>query len=214
MKYLTDPSQPSYRRLCTIVDLYFLNMLFLLTCGFGLLVGPAAAALAAVNYEELQEHSGGVVKAYFKAYKENFKRGIGLELVLMLGGMLLLVCFRAAQIVGGVPTILAMAALIIFAIVYFFWLVMVFPYTARYDDTVRHTLKVCFQIAVMHLKSVLYLVLVALIIWLLGSMSQMAFTVEVIVMIMIGFSGLSYIDGWVMYPVFAKYEHQGAAVQG
>ena len=67
-----------------ITDLILLNILFLITCLPLFTIGAAATALYTMCFRLMREEYSGIVKSYFKAFKDNFKQGTVLWLLLLL----------------------------------------------------------------------------------------------------------------------------------
>lgn len=207
MKILIDPTNKTYKILAKIVDLYFLNMLFLATSGFGLLIGPALIATYSITYKELNDQEGRRVKTYFKEYKENFVRGIALEVIMGLLIGLTAISFRCASMLSGLPMFISLGGLFLVGMVTLIWSCLIFPYTAHYYNSIVQTYKVCFQVAMLNLAKIIYFFAILVFVWLIGSINNFFFAFIFVLTILIGFSGLAYINSLLIYPVFQKYEH-------
>lgn len=70
-----------------ITDLILLNILFIITCLPIFTIGASLAALYTMTFRLMREEYSGIIKSYFKAFKDNFRQGtlIWLLLVLIIG---------------------------------------------------------------------------------------------------------------------------------
>lgn len=206
MKVLTDPTSKGYKIFAKIVDLYFLNMLFIGTSGFGLLLGPAFIATFAITHQEMGGSETNRVRRYLKEYKANFKRGILLEGILMILVGSILISYRCTMSLQGISMFLSLAGLFLLTILTFIWSILIFPYTAHYQNTLFQTFKVCFQVAVLNTKKIIYIFAILIFIWLIGSINNFFFALLFFFGFLVGFSGWSYINALLIYPIFRQYE--------
>lgn len=207
MKFLVNPDHPLHKCLSRIVDLYLLNVLFLITSCMGILIGPAITALYVIHFARMTEYSEtSLFASFFSAYKENFKRGLILQLVLMAMGICVLASYRCTSVIAGVAGIVALPGLIITTLILLLMAVMIFPYTARYKNSLIKTFKVCLQVAVLNLKKAIFLLVFPSVIIIVAIQSNISFTVMVILLIFVGFSAISAINAQIILPVFTQYE--------
>lgn len=66
-----------------ITDLVLLNVLYLLTCLPVFTIGAANSALYAVCFQMLRNREDGLFRSYFRAFRDNFKQGTVLWLLLL-----------------------------------------------------------------------------------------------------------------------------------
>ena len=67
-----------------ITDLILLNLLFLLTCLPIFTIGAATAALYDVCFRLMREEYSGIAKSYFRAFRNNFRQGTLIWLLLLV----------------------------------------------------------------------------------------------------------------------------------
>ena len=87
-----------------IGDIVFLNVVFLITCIPVVTIGNSLIALYCVSLKMAKGEEGYVVRGYFKAFKDNFKKGIivGIGGIAPgLSGSVLLVIFGLYQKTSG-----------------------------------------------------------------------------------------------------------------
>lgn len=207
MKILIDPTNKTYKILAKVIDLYFLNMLFLATCGLGLLIGPASIATYSITYSELNNQDTHRVRRYFEEYKKNFWRGLVLEAIIGVLIGIMIISYRCASVLSGIQMLISLSGLFLAGIVTLIWSILIFPYTAHYCNSTIQTFKVCFQVAMLNFKKLIYFFAILVFIWLISSINNFFFALIFVLTILIGFSGLAYINSLLVYPVFRKYEH-------
>ena len=78
-----SPDSKIMQVLARLSDLVILNFLYLITCIPVFTIGAANTALYSVCFRMLREE-GGVVKPYFRAFRDNFRQGTGIWLILLL----------------------------------------------------------------------------------------------------------------------------------
>ncbi|MGM0126114.1 hypothetical protein IGI37_003515 [Enterococcus sp. AZ194] len=210
MRGLMDPSKNSYKICVTAVDLYLLNMLFIITSGFGLFFGPALIALYSVMFNEIQTTAHDLptkrLQNYLLEYRTNFVRGIILEGFLLMFVFIGVTSFICTRLLVGLLMYVSVGGLFIFGMILFSWGLLVFPYTARYSNSIFQTFKVCFQIAVLNSKPMLYVVGGLLVFLVIGSMNDVFFSLSFWLVLLFGFSGAATVNSRLFLPVFIKYE--------
>lgn len=164
MNWLFDMDNPVMRTLSTAADLIILNLLTLLCCLPVLTMGAALTALNAAAIKILRGEETAPVKDYFRAFRENFKKGTVLGLVFTLVCGILAADFLAAQtyIPALRPVIAAMALLVLTLGQYAFALL------ARYENTLRGTVKNALLLAVGYFPKTLGMTAFAAALWLLA----------------------------------------------
>lgn len=67
-----------------ITDLVLLNLLFMITCLPIFTIGAATTALYTMCFQLMREEYSGIIKTYFKAFRDNFKQATLLWMLLVL----------------------------------------------------------------------------------------------------------------------------------
>ncbi len=135
-----SPDSIFMRVMSRIGDLLVLNFLFLLTCIPVITIGTACSAMYRVCFRFDTEWEGGLVKTYFRAFRENWKQGTVLWLILLVFGVASAV---NAWIFYSLPGLLhygfiffgAMLVLVLITAAY------AFPLLSQFDSTMKTTLR-------------------------------------------------------------------------
>lgn len=124
-----------------IGDIVFLNLCFLLTCIPVITAGTALTALYTVTLKMAENQEGYVVRSYFKAFKDNFKQGmivgVVLELILAVLGYDAWVLLASKESYAAAGFFITAAALLVaLAVIQY-----LFPLMARYDNSIETSLR-------------------------------------------------------------------------
>ncbi len=138
---------PIFSFLGRLADLFILNILYLITCLPIFTYGAATAALYTVTLRMARGADGYLVRGYFKAFKDNFKISTAIWIPTLLIFLLLVIDIRIIHVSETqlAPLLIGAYALII-ALIYM--VTFVFPYIARFKDSVKATLKNTFLISI------------------------------------------------------------------
>lgn len=164
MKWLFDMENPVMRSLSAAADLIVLNLLTILCCLPVLTMGAALTALNAAAIRIVRGEETAPVKDYFRAFRENFKKGTVLGLIFLLIFVVLLADYLAAGSYVPIlrPVIAAIALLVLMLGQYAFALL------ARYENTLRGTLKNALLLAVGYFPRTLGMAVFTVVLWLLA----------------------------------------------
>lgn len=86
MQSLFSPDSKFMQAMDRVCDLLLLNVLFLVTCLPLFTIGASAAAMYAVCFRFDSEKEERIFKSYFRAFRDNFRQGTVLWLVILLFG--------------------------------------------------------------------------------------------------------------------------------
>jgi uncharacterized membrane protein YesL len=138
-------------------DLVVLNIIFIISCVPVITVGPALTALYCVSMKISDGSEGYVVKSYFRAFKDNFKQGmlvgIVLEIICFVLGYDAVMLYYSQEFYAAAGFFITVVMLVIIALVIQF----VFPLLARYQNTIGNTVKNSALLAVSKLPYALLL---------------------------------------------------------
>lgn len=87
MRFLFDPDSHFSQFLIRLCDLILLNVVYLLTCLPLFTIGAATAALYDTVFRMDTEREGKLMATYFHAFRENFRQGTAVWLLLVVYGI-------------------------------------------------------------------------------------------------------------------------------
>lgn len=167
MRFLFSPDSLIMQVLSRFCDLVILNLVFLLTCIPIFTIGPALTALYDVCFRMDTEREGKLLPTYFRAFRENFRQGTLLWLLLLLLGAASCWNMTRFSALGGTPgfllCLLSMAVLILVILVF----VYTFPLLSRFRNTALGTLRNALLLSIAHLPRSLAAGLIHSLPWLL-----------------------------------------------
>lgn len=190
----------------TIADIFLLNIIYVICCVPLVTIGAATTALYTVTMQITRNEYPAVTKAFFKAFKRNFKISTICWLVFMAVGFLLWFDFRIIGQVDGAARSAAKIALGAVLVIYVMVLTYVFPYIARFENDIKNTFKNAFMMSVAHFPFTLILSGLTIGIAVLTFFSGRTFAIATLAFFFIGFALLAYVKSRLFTKVFERYE--------
>ncbi len=191
MSNIFSPNSKLYSILTWLADLLVLNLLFLLTSIPLVTVGTSLTALYTVVFRIGTQEEGSVVRAYFSAFKSNFKNstviGLILVAVFVICGVDLLVATNSEGLLHSIQFVFWVAILLgMMAMCY------AFPLTSRFENKPLLTLKNALLLSIAYFPRSLIMLLVNLlpVIVLMISLEVFVVTAWFFVVLYFAFSAL------------------------
>lgn len=181
-----------------VSNLFLLNILWIIFSIPIITMGAATSAVYYVTLKMVKNEEGYIIKDFWYAFRQNLKQGIIIELVLLVGGVILLGDIWYFLHLGNIFGYIFAGTFSIGLTVYVLTLIFTFPLLAKYNNTVSGTLKNAVLLSLKHLPSSIAMA-VLLIIMLYG------FYVSVHLMIIfsvIGASGYAYLGSFIFRGIF------------
>ena len=186
-------------KLCDIMILNILVLVFSLPI---FTIGAAVTAGYYMSFKRVTKEESYIVKGFWKAFKENFRQSTALWLIILAVCGVLFVDYRIVLYSGLSFDRWLRLGLITVTLIIALGVSFVFAMQARFTNTVKHTLKNSFLMALSHLPSaVLFVVSYAVPVILLYFIPQI---LPVIVLLAIGL--LIYLKSFLFLKIFKKYE--------
>ena len=138
MKNLFNLDGPVLQFINKIVYSVYLNILWFICCIPIVTIGASTTALFYVSLKLAKNEEGNVTKAFFRSFRENFRQGTVIWLILLAFGLVLgvdgyvLYHMRFENVFWTLCTAAFCVAVAAYAIV----LMYIFPLLARFDNTV------------------------------------------------------------------------------
>ena len=192
MRKIFSLDSPIIQCLARIGDLIILNFLFLLTMIPIVTGGAGLTAMFAVVQSMVYDKDRGVVKPFFRAFRENFKSVtlIWMLFVVMIAALIGDFWFLYTMNISSVWYVAAgiLAVLVLGAKCY------LFPLIARYENSPGNHLRNAFLLTVSNLPRTLYMIFLELVpLWLL-LLNPNFFLYALMFWPLLGFSGVAYIQ--------------------
>lgn len=204
MHALFSPDSRFMQAMGRIGDLLLLNFVFLLSCVPLFTIGAASAALYTVCFRIGTPREQGVVGSFFRAFRENFRQGTALWLILLFcGGTACLNILAFAGMSGP----LRYAALV-FAILLALVLLMAgyaFPLLSRFRNSTRGTFRNALILSLGYLPRSILIAAINAFPFALLLLEPYLFFSTGFVWIAVYFSAAGYINSLLLKKVFAPY---------
>ncbi len=189
-----------------ITDLILLNILFLITCLPVFTIGASVTALYTLCFRLMREEYSGIVKSYFKAFKDNFKQATVIWLLLLAAGIPALYYF---SLLFQMDSILRYSSFV-FVIIAVLGLMAgsyVFPWISQFENTTAQALKNALILSISLLPRslcVLAINLVPLIVWFINPelFIQVSF-----LWVALYFAAAAYMNTGILWHVFKPYRN-------
>lgn len=129
-----------YRFLSKFLDVLKLNFLWIIFSLPIITMGASTAAAMSMALKMTDDEEGYIGRGFVKAFKENWKQGTALEVIMLIAFYAIYLDFQFFNALEGNPTIflvigIASIVIAVSALIY------TFPLIARYENTLFHTIQ-------------------------------------------------------------------------
>ena len=213
MRNLFNYENPFIQFLVRVGDLIILNVLFILCSAPVVTLGASLTALHRVTQNMLFEQEEPLLKAFFRAFRQNFKQSTLawlVELVVIVSlvcDVLLVMAYFNGGLAKAMYILVAVLAILV-AGVYAYLM----PLIARYENGMRQQVNNAVVLAVIKLPKTLLLVFLNLLPVILALISVPVFVQTLIFWVVIGFAFVSFIESSILKPVFQQLEKGNESV--
>lgn len=197
-----DMESPIMRALNRVADMMILNLLMIVCCLPVITIGASVTAMHYVILKMVRGEEGYLVKGFFKSFAANFKQATLIWLLMMvviavyIGDALI---FSFSGMVFPKPLVIAVIAV---GVILFLISMYVFPLLARFENTIRNTIKNAALMAVANLpKTILMAVFYAL-----PLVISYFSTYALLFVFLFGISVPAYGAAWLYSNIFKKFE--------
>ena len=213
MRNLFNYENPFIQFLVRVGDLIILNVLFILCSAPVVTLGASLTALHRVTQNMLFEQEEPLLKAFFRAFRQNFKQSTLawlVELVVIVSlvcDVLLVMAYFDGGLAKAMYILVAVLAILVVGV--FSYLM---PLIARYENGMRQQVNNAVVLAIIKLPKTLLLVFLNLLPVILVLISVPVFVQTLIFWVVIGFAFVSFIESSILKPVFQQLEKGNESV--
>ena len=207
MHNLFHYENPFIQFLVRVGDLMILNALFILCSLPVVTLGASLTALHRVTQNMLFEQEEPLLKAFFRAFRQNFKQSTLawlVELVVIVSlvcDVLLVMAYFNGGLAKAMYILVAVLAILVAGV--FSYLM---PLIARYANGTRQQVNNAVVLAIIKLPKTLLLMLLNLLPVILLLISVPVFVQTLIFWVIIGFAFVSFLTSSILKPVFQQLE--------
>ncbi len=186
-----------------VADILILGVVFMIACIPVITAGAAFTAAYYMGFKMVKNEETYIIKGFFKAFKDNFKQATIIWIFVLLLFGVIMADYRIILYSGVAFASWIRIAMVSVSLVAALGVVFLFPLQARFQNTVKHTIKNAFLMALSHLPSAILLILIYAVpyflLWLVPQIFPLVF--------LLGFGGIFYFKSFVLLRVFRKYEN-------
>lgn len=203
MSKLFDMNNPFWSFVGKLIDVIVLHVIWFVLCIPVVTFGPATTALYYALMKDAADEGSHYVKQFFKSFKLNFKQGVALGFLFLIPTAALLFTVWFCTVNAGLnewfPVV--RTAAIIMIVVVFITFEYAFPLLARFDNTVRNTLKNAFMMSIRHLGWTIVMTVV------FAGFYVLIYFFEryIFPLLILGFGLIVFIDAFILNHIFKPY---------
>ena len=207
MHNLFHYENPFIQFLVRVGDLMILNLLFILCSLPVVTLGASLTALHRVTQNMLFEQEEPLLKAFFRAFRQNFRQSTLawlVELVVIVSlvcDVLLVMAYFDGGLAKAMYILVAVLAILVVGV--FSYLM---PLIARYENGMRQQVYNAVVLAIIKLPKTVLLMLLNLLPVILLLISVPVFVQSLIFWVIIGFAFVSFLTSSILKPVFQQLE--------
>lgn len=206
---------PVFRLISKIADIIILNFLWIL-CSIPIFtIGASTTALYYVCMKLVKNEEGYIIKDFFHSFKENFKQSTIITLIYGVITAFFALDIRLLSITGEMTSVQSILRIIFFVAlgILFCLAEYTFPMLAKFDNTIKNTIKNAFIMAFIDLKKFISVTFMNLVVILLMVLTPNTFLKILFVCVVVGISGPAYVNAYTFNRLFEKYAPQKANSQ-
>lgn len=197
---------PVMKFLGRIGDIIILNLIFVVTSLPVITIGTALSALYTVAMKMARGEDPSILKEYMKAFRRNMKPATISWLIMAAAGAFIFVDFRLAGVFNGTAyTVMRLLLAMIFG-VWVLTFLYLFPYIARFENTVFHSIKNALFLSAAHVPSTVMMLVISVGLIVATLFTSRTFVIGTIAWFFAGFAVVAYTQAFLFVRIFAKYE--------
>lgn len=204
MEALFSPDSTFMKAMSRIGDLLMLNFFFLITSLPVFTIGASVTALYTVCFRLGTDRESGVIRSYFRAFRDNFKQGTILWLIVLLCGVTALMNTLVFYAMSG----MLRYAFVLFAILFVLVLLTagyLFPLLSQFSNDIPSTLKNALILSMGYLPRSVVIAGLNVFPFVLMGFNLYAFLKAGFVWAALYFSAAAYANTLLLKKVFAPY---------
>ena len=139
-----------FRFVAKLTNLILLNILWIIFSIPIITMGTSTSAVYYVTLKMVKNEEGYIIKSFWKAFKQNLKQGIIIEVILLVVGIIIYADIRYFLLKVNIFSYLFIPILILVAMIYIFSFIFIFPMIAKFNDSITDLLKNPLAISLRH----------------------------------------------------------------
>ncbi len=197
-----------FQKLDKFGDLFFINILFVISCIPIITIGAAVAAMYSFTIKLVNDEEETVWKGYWKAFKANFKQATKAWLIVLGIFALMYGEFVLSYSMTGFSLSLLLGLMAIQAVMLSFILPLLFPLIVRYENTTFNMFKNAFLLNISNLGTWFYLFFLWVLPIAVYALNKKVFYYTWVLWLVILIALLTYASSKVIVKLFDKIENK------
>lgn len=194
-----------FRVLGRMADLMILNILFIICCIPIVTIGPALTGMYYVTLKMAINEEGYIARGFLKSFRQNLRQGILLWLIMLLIGIVLFVDILVLRNATGTLYSAMRIFILATSLVYLMVMIYVFPTLARFENTIRGTLRNALLMAILDFPRTFLMLVITIGAVIITFLNGYTFWYGLLVWIMLGFSTVAFANSYFLARIFKKY---------
>lgn len=182
------------------LDFLWLSFLWLICSLPVVTIGASTSALYSVTLKYARDEEGYLTASFFTAFRQNFKQGTAICMILLLSGLFLgldfVVYYRSGE--KGIGYMVLMTLCFSLALVFILMHIYVYAVLAKFQNSVFHIIKNSCIMAICHWPSSLAMLMLSLLILAVGFLAFPP-------LLFFAPAGLSYLNAKFLCRIFDQY---------
>ena len=206
MGRLFDMDNKFFRFMGRLADLCILNVLCILCCIPVVTAGASITAMFYVTMKMVRNEEAYIARSFFKSFKENFRQATVINIIMLLIAGVLYVDFRVAKSMPGTASTVFQYLFLIFAILYVMLFTYIYPVLAKFYNSIKNTFRNAILMSVRHLPFTVLMIIVSICpVLVFYIQSARAQSMLLLLLIMVGFDLVEYINSFFFLKIFDRY---------
>ena len=189
-----------------LADLCILNVLCILCCIPVVTAGASITAMFYVTMKMVRNEEAYIARSFFKSFKENFRQATVINIIMLVIAGVLYVDFRVAKSMPGTASTVFQYLFLIFAILYVMLFTYIYPVLAKFYNSIKNTFRNAILMSVRHLPYTVLMIIVSICpVLVFYIQSARAQSMLLLLLIMVGFALVAYINSFFFVKIFDRY---------
>lgn len=141
MKKIFEPESPFAKGFTTFIDILILGVLWIFTSIPIFTIGASSAAMYYAIHKTIFQGRGYAYKEYFRGFKDNFKQGTVITLILLVFNAVMFYLLRVTTEMNPDRPISWNFVFMIFMAFSIIWGMMLFAFMSRFSNTLKANVK-------------------------------------------------------------------------
>ncbi len=197
-----DLESPVMRFLNRVADLMILNLVMIVCCLPIITIGASVTAMHYVVLKMIRGEDGYLIRGFFKSFKENFKQATLIWLMMLVVIVIYVgdaLIFSFSGLTFPKPMVIAVIAV---GIIIYMIAMYIFPLLARFENSIRNTIKNAALIAIGNLPKTILMAVLYVLPLVISYFSSYA----ILFVFLFGISVPAYGAAWLYSNIFKKFE--------